>query len=318
MAIPDYQAFMRPVLERLAQGEARIVDLLPSLADEFGLSGEERTRLLPSQKKTYLADRAHWARTYLGKAGLTESVSRGVHRATPKGRDLLRTHAGPIGRAELLDAEGFAEWLSHSSPAHSPSGIEPSADGRGEVAAPVPSSTPEEAIEQAHIQLARVLTDELLDLARSFSTTPDRFEQLIVDLLIAMGYGGGDPSMGERLGKSGDGGIDGIVNEDRLGLDAVYLQAKCYAEGNTIGRAAIQKFIGSLTGEGATKGVFVTTSAFSKEARDYAEKVQQRIVLIDGSELARLMIQYGVGVRTRRTYEVKSVDEDYFAPPEGL
>ena len=317
MAIPDYETLMRPVLEELAKGEKRIQDMLPDLARRFALTPDEISTMTPSGRATLLASRAHWARTYLAKGGLTESPRRGWHVATDAGRRLLVTHDGPINNAVIGSlSSAFEAWRV---------GRTQSGDNAADISAEIPvvaeansASPPDEVMAVAHAILTRALTDELLDLARSFSSTPDRFEQLIVDLLIAMGYGGGDPSMGERLGKSGDGGIDGIVNEDRLGLDAVYLQAKCYAEGNTIGRPAIQQFIGSLTGEGATKGVFVTTSAFSKEARDYAEKVQQRIVLIDGSELARLMIQYGVGVRTRRTYEVKSVDEDYFAPPEGL
>ena len=156
---------------------------------------------------------------------------------------------------------------------------------------------------------------ELLTLVQSMD--PARFEDLIVDLLLAMGYGGGDRAMGRRLGRSGDGGIDGVIDEDALGLDAVYVQAKRYAPGNTVGRPAIQQFVGSLTGEGATKGVFVTTSAFSAEARAYADRVAQRVVLIDGARLARLMIAHDVGVRTRQTYAVKTVDEDYFADPEG-
>ena len=146
---------------------------------------------------------------------------------------------------------------------------------------------------------------------------PTRFEQLIVDLLLAMGYGGGDRAMGRRLGRSGDGGIDGVIDEDALGLDAVYVQAKRYAEGKTVGRPAIQQFIGSLTGEGATKGVFVTTSTFTVEAMGFADRVQQRIVLIDGGRLARLMIAHDVGVRTREVYAVKTVDDDYFADPDA-
>ena len=150
-------------------------------------------------------------------------------------------------------------------------------------------------------------------LAAMQTIAPTRFEQLIVNLLLAMGCGGGDRSMGERIGKTGDGGIDGIINEDALGLDAVYIQAKRYAPENKIGRPALQAFVSSLTGEGANKGVFVTTSDFSKEARDYLNKVQHRIVLINGDRLARLMIQHGVGVRARKTYVLRSVDEDYFS-----
>ena len=155
------------------------------------------------------------------------------------------------------------------------------------------------------------LRDDLL--AAILDLSPQRFEHLIVDLLLAMGYGGGDRSMGERIGKSGDGGIDGIINEDALGLDAVYIQAKRYAPDSKVGRPALQAFVGSLTGEGANKGVFVTTSDFSKEARDYLTRVQHRIVLINGDRLARLMIQHEVGVRARKTYVLRSVDEDYFS-----
>ncbi len=180
--------------------------------------------------------------------------------------------------------------------------------GKGDLA----DGTPDERILQAHREMMDDLAEELLRITRSYATNPARFEQLIVDLLLAMGYGGGDTSMAERLGRSGDGGIDGIVNEDRLGLDAVYIQAKCYASHNTVGRPAIQQFIGSLTGEGANKGVFVTTSSFSSDAKAYADRVQQRLVLIDGQRLVRLMIAHDVGVRTRQSYTIKSVDEDYF------
>ena len=174
---------------------------------------------------------------------------------------------------------------------------------------------PDEVIAKAHAELTIATADELLNLVQSMD--PTRFEQVIVDLLLAMGYGGGDRAMGRRLGRSGDGGIDGVIDEDALGLDAVYVQAKRYAPGNTVGRPAIQQFVGSLTGEGASKGVFVTTSAFSAEARAYADRVAQRVVLIDGARLARLMIAHDVGVRTRQTYAVKTVDEDYFADPEA-
>ena len=179
----------------------------------------------------------------------------------------------------------------------------------------VGAASPDEVIAAAHAELTEATAAELLDLTLQIS--PARFEELIVDLLLAMGYGGGDRAMGRRLGRSGDGGIDGVIDEDALGLDAVYVQAKRYAPGNTVGRPAIQQFVGSLTGEEATKGVFVTTSAFSAEARAYADRVAQRVVLIDGARLARLMIAHDVGVRTRQTYALKTVDEDYFADPEA-
>jgi len=175
--------------------------------------------------------------------------------------------------------------------------------------------TPDEIINAAHAEIESALTADLLTAIQTM--TPKQFEQLIVDLLIAMGYGGGDRTMGERIGKSGDGGIDGLIHEDKLGLDAVYIQAKRYAPGSNVGRPALQAFVGSLTGEGANKGVFVTPSDFSKDARDYLNKVQHRIVLINGETLARLMIRHEVGVRARRTYVVRSVDEDYFTEGEG-
>ncbi|MDN3712552.1 restriction endonuclease [Paracoccus cavernae] len=170
--------------------------------------------------------------------------------------------------------------------------------------------TPEERIETAYMQLDGELADDLLELI--LSLTPARFEQLIVELLLAMGYGDGRSEMGQAIGKSGDGGIDGVVNEDKLGLDAVYIQAKRYALDNTVGRPALQAFIGSMTGESATKGVFVTTSTFSKEAREYIRRVQQRVVLIDGKRLARLMIDHGVGVKADKTYVLRSIDANFF------
>ena len=303
---------MVPSLRALKNGAENARTALPFMREQFGLTDEEMAETIPSGQRTRIFDRVDWAIFHLMHAGLVYRPNRGVYRVSDDGAKVLAEGVS-LDLNALKEMPKYQEWIAAQKQ-------DKAANSQDHVAEAFEDSDlpPDEVIETAHKALSQALTDQLLDLARSFSSTPDRFEQLIVDLLIAMGYGGGDPSMGERLGKSGDGGIDGIVNEDRLGLDAVYLQAKCYAEGNTIGRPAIQQFIGSLTGEGATKGVFVTTSAFSKEARDYAEKVQQRIVLIDGSELARLMIQYGVGVRTRRTYEVKSVDEDYFAPPEGL
>jgi len=191
-----------------------------------------------------------------------------------------------------------------------------SGTGSKSTATPTPTAqllelTPQETIDSAFNEINSGLRDQLLSVVQEMH--PSRFEQLIVDLLLAMGYGGGDSSMGERIGKSGDGGIDGIINEDALGLDAVYVQAKRYAAENKIGRPTLQAFVGSLTGEGASKGVFVTTSDFSKEAKDYLNKVQHRIVLINGDRLARLMIQHEVGVRARKTYVLRSVDEDYFS-----
>ena len=311
MTMPNMFNVMIPTLHALAKGAENANDAVPYIRRHFGLTEAEMAETIPSGKKLRIVDRINWGMFHIMQAGLVERPAHGKYRITGEGQKVA-AEEDSIDQEYLKGLPKYAAW-----------DVERRRTNSNDEARPLPllieaSSSPEDVMQNANDALRQALADELLDLARSFSTTPDRFEQLIVDLLIAMGYGGGDPGMGARLGKSGDGGIDGIVNEDRLGLDAVYVQAKCYAEGNSIGRPAIQQFIGSLTGEGATKGVFVTTSSFSREACDYAARVQQRVVLIDGPELARLMIQYGVGVRTRRTYEVKSVDEDYFALPEGL
>ena len=270
------------------------------------LSDEEAEVLLPSGRTTTLQSRAHWARTYLSKAGLLSSPSRNLHMITDAGRRILESDISRIDMKTLEQFPAYVVWrdIEHKAPVEptfteSNGGLDRSSD------------TPEERIERDFSFVESSLSDDLL--AAVTAMAPQKFEQLIVDLLLKMGYGGGDRSMGERIGKSGDGGIDGIINEDALGLDAVYIQAKRYAPDNKIGRPALQAFVGSLTGEGANKGVFVTTSDFSKEALDYLNRVQHRIVLINGQRLAGLLIRHEVGVRARRIYVLRSVDEDYFS-----
>lgn len=239
---------------------------------------------------------------------MLRSPSRNKHVITESGLEVLAKSPGKIDNLTLVAFEGFQDWIA-----------KPKGDAAGDAAFMAPAApafttaaqSPEDAMAVAQSILDAALRDELLLILKDIS--PVRFERLILDLLSAMGYGGGDLSGALMTRTSGDGGIDGIIHEDALGLDAVYIQAKRYAPENKVGRPAIQQFVGSLNGEGATKGVFVTTSDFSKEARDYLNKVQHRIVLIDGQELARLMIRYGVGVRARTTYVIKGVDEDYFA-----
>lgn len=281
-------------------------DCLPLLAMEFKLSSEELDELLPSGKQTVLANRAHWARQYLSQAGLIEPIKRGSYRITAHGDALLKSHPTAISNETLRKYPKFLSFLAKSS---KKDGQEV---GAGLVATEeLNSETPEIRIEKAHAQLDAILVQDLLEQVQSMK--PVHFEQLILDLLRAMKYGGGDLSNAQMTKTTGDGGIDGIINEDALGLDAVYVQAKRYAPDSKVGRPALQAFVGSLTGEGATKGVFVTTSDFSKEAKDYLNKVQHRIVLINGDRLARLMIQHEVGVRARKTYVLRSVDEDYFS-----
>ncbi len=305
MPVPSYEVLMLPVLRLIAGGAQNVAECVPSIKAEFGISDEEAEEIIPSGGLTVLQSRTHWARTYLSKAGLLESPKRNHHVITEAGRKFLATNPTTISNKTLDQFEGFKDWRSQS--ATGDDGIATNA------VSPVidDSQTPQDAMESANAMLTSALRDELLGLLQEI--TPQRFERLILDLLSAMGYGGGDVANGQMTKASGDGGIDGIVNEDALGLDAVYIQAKKYAPENKISRPDIQKFVGSLTGEGATKGVFVTTSDFSKEAREYLNKVQHRIVLINGQMLAQLMIQHGVGVRARTTYIVRSVDEDYFS-----
>ncbi len=302
MPVPDYETLMLPVLRLIASGAKNVADCLPSLKTEFGISDEEARQLIPSGRITVLQSRAHWARTYLAKAGLLQSPKRNLHVVTDRGRQLLATNPQRIDNKLLDQFAGFNEWRAAGS-----TGPLPVAEPASTVD---DSQTPEEAIASAHAILNAALRDELLGLLAEI--TPQQFERLILDLLAAMGYGGGDLANGLMTKATGDGGIDGIINEDALGLDAVYIQAKRYAPDNKVSRPDIQRFVGSLTGEGATKGVFVTTSDFSREARDYLIRVQHRIVLINGQMLARLMVEHGVGVRARSSYVIKGIDEDYF------
>jgi restriction system protein len=310
MTIPDFQTAMLPVLRAFANGAQNVSDVLGPLIEEFSLTSEEVDEMIPSGRITTLQSRAHWARTYLSKAGLLTSPARNRHVITDAGRKLL---ASGITRIDMKTLEQFAEYRNWRA-------LEKS---NGDEAAPLVSvaqlapetspsfQTPDERIEQDFNAIETVLIDDLL--AALVTMHPAQFERLILDLLTKMGYGAGNLANSQMTKGSGDGGIDGIINEDALGLDAVYIQAKRYAEDNKVGRPALQAFVGSLTGEGANKGVFVTTSDFSKDAREYVDRVQHRIVLINGTRLARLMIQHEVGVRARKTYTLRSVDEDYFA-----
>lgn len=307
MPVPDYETLMLPVLRLFAEGAKNISECVPRLKDQFGISDEEARELIPSGRITVLQSRAHWARTYLSKAGLLHSPKRNLHVVTDRGLQLLATNPTRIDNKALDVFEDFRAWRKAESV---------SGEVTGSPSLVIDDSqTPEEAIASAHAMLSAALRDELLALLQDVS--PQQFERLILDLLVAMGYGGGDLANGLMTKATGDNGIDGIINEDALGLDAVYIQAKRYAPENKVSRPDIQRFVGSLTGEGANKGVFVTTSDFSREAREYLIRVQHRIVLINGATLAKLMIQHGVGVRARSTYVISSVDEDYFSGLTG-
>ena len=305
MTVPSYQDMMLPMLELVSAGKRTISDCLPALTQKFSLTSEDTQQMLPSGKQTLLSNRAHWARQYLSQAGLVTAIKRGHYEITGAGTDLLLSRPARINIEVLRKYPKFLDFQQRSGRTNEGADL-----SKVDEVSTSKSETPDDLIAQSFAQIENALIEELL--AAVIAVSPQQFEQLIVDLLLAMGYGGGDRSMSERTRLSGDGGIDGIINEDKLGLDAVYIQAKRYAPDSKVGRPALQAFVGSLTGEGANKGVFVTTSDFSKEARDYLHKVQHRIVLINGDRLARLMIQYEVGVRARKTYVLRSVDEDYF------
>lgn len=302
MAIPDYQTLMLPVLKLIASGYETIPSCLAPLALEFNLTPEEVEKLLPSGKQTVLANRAHWARNYMSQAGLVEPIKRGHYKTTKDGDTALKARLDRIDNDYLSQFPSFQDFRSRSQTS-SRRTSDDSTSGAPE--------TPQEQMDAAIQSHNKALADEVIEAVLSLS--PARFERLVVDLLVSMGYGGGDLERGLQTKLSADGGIDGIINEDELGLDAVYVQAKRYDPNNKVGRPALNAFVGSLTGEGANKGVFVTTSSFSREAYEYVSRVQQRIVLIDGDRLARLMIQHEVGVRARKTYVLRSVDEDYFS-----
>jgi len=276
MPIPDYQSLMRPLLAFASDGcEKNINDAIKGIADQLKLTEDERHQLLPSGKQAIFANRVHWARTYLDKAGAIKRTRRSHFQITDRGTQLLKENPT---RIDVQVLKQFPEFIAFQTPK--------AVDEAGNSAAPttaaaeLPESavTPEEAVQQAEAQILENLKSHLL--VRIWESSPSFFERLVVDLVVAMGYGGSRDSVVQRLGKSGDEGIDGVVNEDPLGLDVVYIQAKRYAADNTIGRERIQQFAGALVGQGASKGVFVTTSSFSKGAIEYAIKVPQRIILI--------------------------------------
>jgi restriction system protein len=302
VTIPDYQTVMLPLLRLAADGqEHSLREAIERLADEFGLNEEERKELLPSGSQATFDNRVGWARTYLKKAGLVDSPRRGHFRIIPRGLEALQEHPKTINVKFLERYPEFQEFRTRSTPK--------ARKGEGIKDGVPPEQTPVEAIETAYETIRSGLVGELLEQVMGCS--PDFFERLVVDLLVRMGHGGTRKDAGRAVGKSGDEGIDGIINEDRLGLEVVYIQAKRWK--NTVSRPEIQKFVGALHGQNARKGLFITTSGFSDGALQYAKGLSDKVVLIDGEMLAYLMIDHSVGVSLQRSYEVKRVDSDYFS-----
>ena len=303
MAIPDYETLMLPLLKRLADGQARVLrDVIAALADEFKLSDEERAQLLPSGGTLTFASRVGWAKTYMKKAGLLSQPKRGTVQITPAGQSVLNSQPPHLDSKYLDRFDSFVVFRNAGR--DSVNQLQP-------LQAALPSDqTPDEVMEAASSQLRAALSDEVLE--RIKSCPPVFFERLVVQLLIRMGYGGSREEAGRAVGRSGDGGIDGVINEDRLGLDAIYLQAKRW-EGS-VGEGQIRDFKGALDAKGAQKGVFITTSNFTSSAITAAQNSRSyKIVLIDGARLADLMIEHDLGVSVAATYQLKRIDSDFFA-----
>ena len=298
MAIPDFQTIMRPLLEHLANGAVKNNrETIDVLSKHFQLTDDEIAELLPSGQQSVFTNRVAWAKAHLKKAGLLESPSRGLYKVTPRGLEALAQSNQRINLKYLKQFEEYNYGNSGNSNAKEKDEQKPS-----------DTLTPSEHIEIGYQRIREELENELLAKIKELS--PAFFERLVVELLVAMGYGGSRKDAGQTIGRSGDGGIDGVIKEDRLGLDAIYIQAKRW-EG-VVGRPEIQKFAGALQGQRAKKGVFITTSGFSKEASDYVSMIENRIVLIDGKQLTGLMIDFGVGVSKIASYDVKRIDLDYF------
>jgi restriction system protein len=301
VAVPDYQSFMLPLLKLASDGrEHSLREAIELVAQQFNLTEEDKKELLPSGRQYKLNNRVSWARTYLTKAGLLEKSGRGKFRITGRGIDVLRQNPAEITSKFLEQFEEFRQFKRTipSAKHHDkkPESLEP-------------PSTPEEILEEAYQALRRSLAQELLERVKGCS--PNFFERLVVDLLLSMGYGGSRQDAGQAVGQSGDEGIDGIIKEDKLGLDVVYIQAKRWKD--VVGPAIVRDFIGALEGKKATKGVLITTSRFSEEAIEAARQAHtKKIVLIDGERLSELMIDHNIGVTEAASYVVKKIDLDYF------
>lgn len=301
MAVPDFQSLMLPLLRVSADGqEHSLTEARDVLATEFRLSHTDREELLPSGRQSQFSNRVAWAKSYLQQAGLVVSPRRGHFQVTSRGREILKT---PPVRIDIKFLEQYPEFVEFRTPKaevdETSSAVPPSQ--------PEPE-TPEEALEAAHLKMRTGLALELLSRVKAAS--PQFFERLVVELLLKMGYGGSRRDAGQAIGKAGDEGIDGVISEDRLGLDVVYLQAKKW-EG-TVGRPEIQEFVGALHGKRAKKGVFLTTGTFSSDAVAYVDNIDSKVVLIAGRRIAELMMDFDVGVNMAATYTVKRVDSDYF------
>ena len=302
MAVPGYQEFMLPILDLAGDGKEHLIsDAMQIIAQRMRLSDEDRVVRLPSGTQTRYYNRFTWAVSYLTKSALLERVGRAKFRITARGQSVLNGKPAKINNAFLEQFEEFRQFKTKKRANNKEEASEQDGDELSNV-------TPNERLEAAHRELSEALADDLLERIRSSS--PKFFERLVVDLLVAMNYGGANPGAAEVVGKSGDGGIDGVIPEDKLGLDMVYVQAKKWE--NSVGPDEIRKFVGSLGERKAHKGVFITSGAFTTGAKTAAERANVRIALIDGDQLAKLMIAHSVGVSDQKSYRVQKLDTDYF------
>ncbi|MBD2395152.1 restriction endonuclease [Cyanobacterium aponinum FACHB-4101] len=302
MPIPNFQTMLLPFLVFAGdKQEHSFRECLEYLSNYFNLTEDERKELLPSGKQTIFANRVGWSRTYLKKAGLLQYCRRGFFRITNRGLDLLKTNPDKITTSLLKQYPEYLDFvgITNNSSQQTDNTKDVTTDNE---------QTPEETLEYSYQEIRNNLADEILDKVKSCS--PNFFEKLVVELLVKMGYGGSMKEAGRAIGKTGDEGIDGIIKEDRLGLDAIYIQAKRWD--NVVGRPELQKFVGALAGQGAKKGIFITTSRFSEQAKSYSPKNDIKLVLIDGQELAEYIIEFDLGVSTISEYKIKKIDFDYF------
>jgi len=301
--IPDYQSIMLPLLKIFADGkEYKARDLTDLLAEEFNVTDEERKELLTSGNQGIFDNRVGWAKSYLKKAGLISSPQRATFIITDLGQETLKEGLNRIDAKYLRKFPSFLEFVH---PSHEESGniSDESIDISN-------NETPAETLDNAYQEIRKSLASDLLNKVMELS--PAFFERLVVKLLVSMGYGGSITDAGKAIGKSGDEGIDGTIKEDKLGLDIIYIQAKRWAPGSVVGRPEIQKFVGALAGQGAKKGIFITTADYTNEAKSYIPRNETKIVLIDGKMLAQLMVDNNIGCTTQHAYELKEIDEDFF------
>jgi len=305
MAVPDYQSVMLPLLKFAEERKTEIStdDAVEALATSLGLTEDDLKEMLPSGLQRTFVNRIGWATTYMKKANLLESTRRGYYRITPRGQELLRKKPAIINVKTLKQYPEFLEFqkLKGTRSGEKTTTAKDSLDAS--------TATPSEALEAAYENLRDELIDELLTKLKQSS--PSFFERIVVELLVKMGYGGSRADAGKAIGKSGDGGIDGIIKEDKLGLDVVYIQAKRW-DSNPVGRPDVMQFAGALQAQKANKGIFITTSRFTEDARGYVSQIGSKIVLIDGERLSHLMVEHDVGVSTVSLYPVKKIDADYF------